>query len=70
MILHMSLDIDLGLLRQQKATLVSLIDMADDEMDDAIVENLNGLVHLIDGIQDEAAEILDPTIVFGTLGDE
>jgi len=68
--LAIDINVDLDLLRAQKATLVSLIDMADDEMDDLIVEHLNGLIHLLDDIQDQAAEVLDPGIVFGPLDDE
>lgn len=71
MILQMSLDIDLDLLRRQKGTLLAIANMVwkEDERD-AITEAIEGVVSLVDGIQDEAAEILDPTIVFSLPGDE
>jgi hypothetical protein len=63
------LDIDFALLRQQKEALVSIIDMADDELDGAIVEGCEGLLSLLDAIQDHAADVLDPDLVFGVLNE-
>lgn len=62
--LTLTLNIDLDLLRQQKDALVSIIDMSGEE-DEAIVEACEGLLSLIDGIQDTAADVLDPGLVFG-----
>lgn len=62
MIVSPDLDIDFDLLRQQKATLVALLPSL--KADDA-VEAIEGILCLIDGIQDHAAEVLDPGLVFG-----
>jgi len=61
MIVSIDLDIDFDLLREQKAMLVNISPFTD------IHDNVEGLIALLDGIQDEAARIFGEEAVFGAL---
>ena len=61
------LDIDWPLLRQQKVHLLSAIDNASNYSDQAECEGLTGILHLLDAIQDAAAEDFGEDIVFGEM---
>lgn len=63
MIVVIDLDIDFDLLVKQKEALVSIIDMSE-EGDEAIVEACEGLLNLIDGIQDVAEEKYGPEVLY------
>jgi hypothetical protein len=58
--------VDWILLRQQKADLLEAIEFYALHKP-AVGEGLNGILHLIDHIQDEAAETLGEEAVFGKL---
>ena len=53
--------IDWEALRKQKLTLLNVID----EVNPEIIDDLTGIVNLIDHIQDEGAKQLDEKTVFG-----
>jgi len=57
------------LLRKQKLTLVTLARNVDSRLTDTEVNDLDGLVYLIDAVQDEAVanEGVDEALVFGNL---
>lgn len=50
-----------ALLRSQKLTLIQVIGVSPP----TVAEDLTGILHLIDALQDEAAELLGSDIVFG-----
>lgn len=54
-------DIDWALLRSQKLTLIQVIGVSPP----TVAEDLQGILHLIDDVQDEAAQRLGDDIVFG-----
>lgn len=54
-------DIDWALLRSQKLTLIQVIGVSPP----TVAEDLQGILHLIDALQDEAAKLLGSDIVFG-----
>lgn len=54
-------DIDWALLRSQKLTLIQVIGVSPR----GVAEDLQGILHLIDDVQDEAAQRLGDDIVFG-----
>ena len=57
-----TLDIDFSLLRQQKERIVNF---ACQETNGSIKADLDGIIHLIDAIQDEAAKQLGEKVIFG-----
>lgn len=57
-------DVDWKMLREQKAALVELRGECDRRGDARTVE-LDGLVHLLDFLQDEAAKVVGEESVFG-----
>jgi hypothetical protein len=61
--------VDWALLRNQKAELLSVIEEAQDDNDNRRSSLLQGIVHLLDNMQDYAVdkEGEDATLVFGTL---
>jgi hypothetical protein len=56
-------NIDWSLLREQKLWLIHCIDVM--SYDNWKTENIEGVLALLDSIQDQAAEILGEEIVFG-----
>ena len=58
-------DVDWSLLRKQKMTLLKTAQRRAKTGTDESAEHLRGLVHLLDHIQDQAAEILSEEAVFG-----
>ena len=50
-----------ALLRSQKLTLIQVIGVSPP----TVAEDLTGILHLIDALQDEAAELVGSDIVFG-----
>ena len=54
-------DIDWALLRSQKLTLIQVIGVSPP----TVADDLIGILHLIDALQDEAAELVGSDIVFG-----
>jgi len=63
MIVNLNLDLDFDLLRQQKAMLVNIAPHTD------ISDEVEGLLSLIDHIQDQAAEQVGNLTVFGQQDD-
>ena len=60
------LNIDWDLLRKQKATLLEEIQLAESGDTPDVADDLTGILHLIDAIQDEAAEEFGEETVFGS----
>ena len=66
--IEIDLSVDWPLLRKQKAALLrKTFDMLRDDPDAVLLE---GLIELLDHIQDEAAAYLGEEAVFGNLGEE
>ena len=65
----LDLNLDWDLLRDQKECLLNVIDrLADRKATDMEKEEancLNGIIHMVDDIQDQAAEIIGEEAVFG-----
>ena len=61
-------NIDWRQLRAQKADVVVRIDIA--KAAGRNIDDLRGLLHLLDHIQDQAAEVLGEEAVFGELRDD
>jgi len=57
--------VDWKLLRSQKQTLTNVISTSAGIQSDETTEALTGLLHLLDHIQDQAAEIIGEETVFG-----
>ena len=57
--------VDWVLLRRQKQTLIKQLDRAKSLKDDTTADDFEGILSLIDCIQDEAAECLGEEAVFG-----
>ena len=65
---HVTIDlsnVDWSLLRKQKLTLLKTAQRRAKTGASEAAEHLRGLVHLLDHIQDQAAEILGEEAVFG-----
>jgi len=60
--LTLSIDLDFDLLRRQKQLLVEIVSGA---ADDEVCGALNGIIGMIDAIQDYAADVFDSGLVFG-----
>jgi hypothetical protein len=60
--------VDWGLLREQKLTLVNLRENG--RYGRQMGQDLQGILHLLDNIQDQAALVLGELAVFGPLGKE
>ena len=58
-------DLDFTLLRKQKARIVQMVANACQRVDDH--DALEGIIHLLDNIQDQAAKTLGETAVFGEI---
>ena len=58
-------NVDWGLLRKQKLSLLKAVRIKAKTGATEAVEHLRGLVHLLDHIQDQAAETLGEEVVFG-----
>jgi len=58
-------NVDWGMLRKQKETLIESAAVAPKSFPRISEEHLKGLIHLLDYIQDRAAEILGEKIVYG-----
>jgi hypothetical protein len=57
--------VDWKLLRRQKESLVNAISIVDVQIGKKCQTNLNGILHLLDHVQDEAAEQLGDAAIFG-----
>jgi hypothetical protein len=63
------LEADWKLLQEQKLELLKVIKKSASRKEDDVANGLTGLLHLIDGIQDQAAEQLGEDVVFSESGE-
>lgn len=67
--MDISLDnVDWALLREQKCTLINEITINENSEMVCTANHLNGILHFIDHVQDQAAEVIGAETVFGSQG--